>query len=42
MFGRRSDGRKLKTIPPFFRVIPNIMLERVDSQVYFKQDIILK
>ena len=42
MFGRRSDGRKLKTVPPFFRVIPNIMLERVDSQVYFKQDIILK
>lgn len=41
MFGHRSDGRKLKTIPPFFRVIPNIMLERSDSQVYFKQDIIL-
>lgn len=42
MFGHRSDGRKLKTIPPFFRVIPNIMLERADSQVYFKQDIPLK
>lgn len=42
MFGFRSDGRKLKTVPPFFRVIPNIMLEREDSQVYFKQDIILK
>lgn len=42
MFGRRSDGRKLKTVPPFFKVIPNIMLERSDSQVYFKQDIILK
>ena len=42
MFGRRSDGRKLKTVPPFFRVIPNVMLERSDSQVYFKQDIILK
>lgn len=42
MFGHRSDGRKLKTVPPFFRVIPNVMLERSDSQVYFKQDIILK
>ncbi len=34
MFGKRSDGRKLKEIPPFFRVIPNVMLERSDSQVY--------
>lgn len=42
MFGHRSDGRKLKTIPPFFKVIPSVMLERADSQVYFKQDIILK
>ena len=42
MFGFRSDGKKLKNVPPFFRVIPNIMLEREDSQVYFKQDIILK
>ena len=42
MFGFRSDGKKLKNVPPFFKVIPNIMLERNDSQVYFKQDIILK
>lgn len=42
MFGYRSDGRKLKTIPLFFKLMPSIMLERVDSQVYFKQDIILK
>lgn len=41
MFGHRSDGRKLKTLPPFFRVIPSVMLERSDSQVYFKQDISL-
>ena len=41
MFGRRSDGRRLKTISPFFRVIPCIMPERDDSQVYFKQDIVL-
>lgn len=42
MFGHRSDGRRLKTLSPFFRVIPNVMLERSDSQVYFKQDIMLK
>ena len=42
MFGHRSDGRKLKTLPPFFKVIPNIMLERNDSQVLFKQDIAIK
>ena len=42
MFGYRSDGRKLKTVPPFFRVIPCVMLERNDAQVYFKQDIKLK
>ena len=42
MFGYRSDGRKLKTVPPFFRVIPCVMFERNDAQVYFKQDIKLK
>ena len=42
MFGHRSDGRRLKTLSPFFRVIPNVMLESSDSQVYFKQDIMLK
>ena len=42
MFGFRSDGKKLKDIPPFFKVIPNIMLDRDDAQVYFKQDIALK
>lgn len=41
MFGHRSDGRKIKTLPPFFRVIPSVMLDRSDSQVYFKQDISL-
>lgn len=42
MFGHRSDGKKVKDLPPFFRIIPNIMPERSDSQVYFKQDIPLK
>ena len=42
MFGLRSDGRKLKTIGPFFRVIPHIMKKRSDSHVYYTQDIPLK
>lgn len=41
MFGFRSDGRKIKNVPAFFKVIPSIMLTRNDSQVYFKQDIVL-
>jgi hypothetical protein len=39
MFGNRSDGRKLKTIDPFFRLIPYIMKRRSDSHVYYWQDI---
>lgn len=42
MFGHRSDGRKIKNLPPFFKVIPSIMLERNDSQVLFRQDIPIK
>lgn len=39
MFGHRSDGRKIKTIDPLFRVIPCIMKERCDAQVFFKEQI---
>lgn len=42
MFGHRSDGKKVKNISPLFRIIPNVMLDRCDAQVYFKQDIPLK
>ncbi len=41
MFGYRSDGRKIKNIDPVFKLIPCIMLKRDDSQVFFKQDIVL-
>ena len=41
MFGHRSDGRKIKSLPVFFKVIPNIMSTRDDSQVFFKQDVVL-
>lgn len=42
MFGHRSDGRKIKTLPALFKVIPSVMLERNDSQVLYKQDIPIK
>ena len=42
MFGHRSNGRKIKTLPAFFKVIPSVMLERNDSQVLYKQDIPIK
>ena len=30
MLGYRSDGRKLKNIPPFFKIIPQVMRTRGD------------
>ena len=42
MFGYRSDGKKIKDLPPIFKIMPCVMPERVDSQVYFKQDIPIK
>ena len=42
MFGLRSDGRIIKTIPAFFKLIPQIMKERSDAQVYYTQDIEVK
>lgn len=39
MFGFRSDGRKIKTIGPFFRVIPHVMKNRSDAHVYYTQEL---
>lgn len=39
MFGYRTDGRKLKNVGPFFKIIPHIMKKRSDSHVYYTQDI---
>ena len=42
MFGFRSDGRKIKSLDPMFRVIPHVMKERSDAHVYFSQEIPIK
>lgn len=39
MFGKRSDGRRLKKISPFFLLMPHIMKRRSDSQVFYSQEI---
>lgn len=42
MFGFRTDGKRVKNLSPIFRVIPSVMIDRSDAQVYFKQDVPLK
>ena len=39
MFGHRSDGKELKNLSPIFKIMPSVMKERCDAQVYFNQDI---
>lgn len=38
-FGDRYDGYRVKNVDPFFYIIPQVMSERVDSQVYFSDEI---
>lgn len=40
MFGFRGDGKELKKTTAVFKLMPNLMKERNDSQVLFSQDII--
>ena len=42
MFGYKSDGRKLRDISPFFKIIPQVMRTRSDSQVYYTYDMPIK
>ena len=42
MFGYRPDGKQVKKLLPIFKIMPCVMLDRADAQVYFKQDIPLK
>ncbi len=37
MFGKRSDGRQIKSLDPFFKLIPHIMTRRSDAQIFYKQ-----
>ena len=39
MFSKRADGRRIKTLLPYYKIIPYIMKERVDAQVYFEDEI---
>ena len=41
MFGKRSDGKEVKNADPFFRLIPCIMSQRNDAQVFFNKDIVI-
>lgn len=38
-FGDRYDGYRVKNVDPFFFIIPQVMSKRVDSQVYFSEEI---
>lgn len=38
-FGDRYDGRRLRSLDPFYKIIPFIMRSRVDSQNYFEDKI---
>lgn len=38
-FGDRNDGRLIRTLDPFYKIIPYIMRTRIDSQTYFDDKI---
>ena len=39
MFGYRNDGKRIKTIDPVMRLVPHIMPERSDAQVWTVLDV---
>jgi len=41
-FGDRSDGHKLRKVDPFFRIIPHLMTERNDAQIFFDERVYLE
>lgn len=41
-FGDRYDGRLLRKVDPFYKIIPYIMKTRADSQIFFDDKIILE
>lgn len=42
LFRDRSDGKRIKAKDPFFRIIPYVMKERSDAQVFFEETIKLE
>ena len=40
MFGRRPDGKRIKTLAPIPKIIPHIMSARHDSQNLFKYEVL--
>lgn len=38
-FIKRKDGKRIKKMDPLFKIIPNIMEERSDAQVYYEFDL---
>lgn len=38
-WGDRYDGRRIRSLAPFYQIIPYIMKTRVDSQVYFEDQV---
>ena len=38
-FGDRYDGYRIKNVEPFFFIIPQVMSKRVDSQVFFSDEL---
>lgn len=38
-FGDRYDGYRVKNVDPFFFLIPHVMKKRVDSQVFFEEEL---
>lgn len=39
MFGKRADGRVIKTLDPFYKMVPYIMKTRNDAQVFYEDKI---
>ena len=41
MFGNRADGKRIRKMPAFYKIIPYLMKKRSDSQVFFEDKIYL-
>lgn len=39
MFGKRADGKVIRTHDPIFMIIPHVMKKRSDSQVFYTEEI---